>query len=152
MKKNRCQILCFMCICWIRQYNNLQLRCNIDVKHAEISRSVTTHASSQEVSPRLYNTKPNPDIKWSDQIVKSEYSKVSVRCFYPINFVVYWVFCNFLRIPSVSLKATKWGGVSESPYKTGGPVVTLKNPAKCLWRLEPDRRCYFFSPPAHMCR
>ena len=63
-----------MCICWLRQYNNLQLRCNIDVKHAEISRSVTTHATSQEVSPRLYNTKPNPDIKWSDQIVKSEYS------------------------------------------------------------------------------
>ena len=63
MKKNRCQILCFMCICWLRQYNNLQLRCNIDVKHAEISRSVTTHATSQEVSPRLYNTKPNPDIK-----------------------------------------------------------------------------------------
>ena len=63
-----------MCICWLRQYNNLQLRCNIDVKHAEISRSVTTHATSQEVSSRLYNTKPNPDIKWSDQIVKSEYS------------------------------------------------------------------------------
>ena len=62
-----------MCICWLRQYNNLQLRCNIDVKHAEISGSVTTHATSQEVSPPLYNTKPNPDIKWSDQIVKSEY-------------------------------------------------------------------------------
>ena len=27
-----------------------------------------------------------------------------------------------IRIPSVSLKATKWGGVSESPYKKGGPV------------------------------
>ena len=29
---------------------------------------------------------------------------------------------------------------------------TLKNPAKCLWRWEPDRRSYFFfSPPAHLC-
>ena len=30
---------------------------------------------------------------------------------------------------------------------------TLKNPAKCLWRLEPDRRSnyFFFSPPAHLC-
>ena len=27
-----------------------------------------------------------------------------------------------LRIPSVSKKATKWGGVSKSPFKKGGPV------------------------------
>ena len=30
---------------------------------------------------------------------------------------------------------------------------TLKNPAKCLWRCEPDSRFnFFFSPPAHLCR
>ena len=30
---------------------------------------------------------------------------------------------------------------------------TLQNPAKCLWRWEPDRRYnFFFSPPAHLCR
>ena len=30
---------------------------------------------------------------------------------------------------------------------------TLKNPAKCLWRWEPDRRySFFFKPPAHLCR
>ena len=30
---------------------------------------------------------------------------------------------------------------------------TLKNPAKCLWRWEPDRRYnFFFSPPAHLYR
>ena len=29
---------------------------------------------------------------------------------------------------------------------------TLKKPAKCLWRWEPDRRSNFFSPPAHLCR
>ena len=30
---------------------------------------------------------------------------------------------------------------------------TLKNPAKCLWRWEPDRRYnFFFNPPAHLCR
>ena len=35
-------------------------------------------------------------------------------------------------------EATKWGGVSESPYKKVGPVsVLLKNPAKCLWRGSP---------------
>ena len=29
---------------------------------------------------------------------------------------------------------------------------TLKNPAKCLWRWEPDRRFnFFFSPPALLC-
>ena len=29
---------------------------------------------------------------------------------------------------------------------------TLKNPAKCLWHWEPDRRYnFFFSPPAHLC-
>ena len=33
-------------------------------------------------------------------------------------------------------------------YRTG----TLKNPVKCLWRWEPDRRYNFFSPPAHRCR
>ena len=27
-----------------------------------------------------------------------------------------------LRIPSVSLKATKWDGLSESPYQKRGPV------------------------------
>ena len=30
-----------------------------------------------------------------------------------------------LRIHSVSKKATNWGGVSESPYKKGGPVSVL---------------------------
>ena len=30
---------------------------------------------------------------------------------------------------------------------------TLKNPTKCLWRWEPDRRYnFFFNPPAHLCR
>ena len=29
---------------------------------------------------------------------------------------------------------------------------TLKNPTKCLWRLETDRSYnFFFSPPAHLC-
>ena len=31
----------------------------------------------------------------------------------------------FFRIPSVSLKATNWGDVLESPYKKGGPVSVL---------------------------
>ena len=31
-------------------------------------------------------------------------------------------------------------------------TVILKNPAKCLWRWEPDRRNNFFGPPAHLCR
>ena len=30
---------------------------------------------------------------------------------------------------------------------------TLKNPTKCIWRWEPDRRFnIFFSPPVHLCR
>ena len=30
--------------------------------------------------------------------------------------------------------------------------LPLKNPTKCLWRWEPDRRSnFFFSPPAHLC-
>ena len=29
---------------------------------------------------------------------------------------------------------------------------TLKNPTKCLWHWEPDRRSnFFFNPPAHLC-
>ena len=29
---------------------------------------------------------------------------------------------------------------------------TFKNPTKCLWPWEPDRRSnFFFSPPAHLC-
>ena len=36
----------------------------------------------------------------------------------------------------------------RSKARTG----TLKNPTKCLWRWEPDRRSnFFFSPPAHLC-
>ena len=35
--------------------------------------------------------------------------------------------------------------------RVGARTGTLKNPAKCLWRWEPDRRSYvFFSPPAHL--
>ena len=34
----------------------------------------------------------------------------------------------------------------------GARTGTLKNPTKCLWRWEPDRRSnFFFSPPAHLC-
>ena len=34
----------------------------------------------------------------------------------------------------------------------GGVLTgTLKNPTKCLWRWEPDRRSNFFIPPAHLC-
>ena len=43
---------------------------------------------------------------------------------------------------------TVWKGCSRVGARTG----TLKNPTKCLWRWEPDRRSYFFfSPPAHLC-
>ena len=36
--------------------------------------------------------------------------------------------------------------------RVGAWTGTLKNPAKCLWRWEPDRRSnFFFSPPAHLC-
>ena len=56
-----------------------------------------------------------------------------------------------LRIPSVSLKATKLGGFSEYGWPRDGVWTgTLKNPTKCLWRWEPDRRYNFFSPPAHL--
>ena len=40
-------------------------------------------------------------------------------------------------------------GVSNQAFNKTG---TLKNPTKCLWRWEPDRRSnFFFSPPAHLC-
>ena len=36
--------------------------------------------------------------------------------------------------------------------RVGARIGTLKNPTKCLWRWEPDRRSNFlFSPPAHLC-
>ena len=37
--------------------------------------------------------------------------------------------------------------------RVGAWTGTLKNPTKCLWRLEPDRRSniFFFSPPANLC-
>ena len=77
-----------------------------------------------------------------------------------------------LRIPSPSEHA---GGLSREicpPYppacrkrRVNGAVCrnhrvvpcrcrtgTLKNPAKCLWRWEPDRRYNFCNPPAHLCR
>ena len=59
--------------------------------------------------------------------------------------------------PQRVVKATKWGGVLESPYKKGGQcrcrTGTSKNPAKCLWRWEPECRYnFFFSPPVHLCR
>ena len=45
--------------------------------------------------------------------------------------------------------STVWKGWSRVCDWTG----KLKNPTKCLWRWEPDRRSnyYFFSPPAHLC-
>ena len=60
-----------------------------------------------------------------------------------------------LRIPSVIVKATKWcvGITVEKGWsRVGARTGTLKNPTKCLWRWEPDRRSnFFFSPPAHIC-
>ena len=39
-----------------------------------------------------------------------------------------------------------------SSPRVGARTGTLKNPTKCLWRWEPDRRSnFFFSPPAHLC-
>ena len=36
--------------------------------------------------------------------------------------------------------------------RVGARTGTLKNPMKCLWRWEPDRRSnFFFSPSAHLC-
>ena len=36
--------------------------------------------------------------------------------------------------------------------RVGARTGTLKNPTKCVWRWEPDRRSnFFFSPPAHLC-
>ena len=34
--------------------------------------------------------------------------------------------------------------------RVGAWTSTLKNPTKCLWCWEPDRRSNFFSPPAHL--
>ena len=53
-------------------------------------------------------------------------------------------------------KRRQVGAVSRNNRKKGGPcrcwTGTLKNPTKCLWRWEPDRRYnFFFSPPAHRC-
>ena len=50
---------------------------------------------------------------------------------------------------------TKWGGVSESPYKKVGPVSVydghIKEPYEMSMAWEPDRRSnFFFSPPAHL--
>ena len=35
--------------------------------------------------------------------------------------------------------------------RVGAFTGTFKNPAKWLWRWEPDRRSNFFSPPVHLC-
>ena len=48
------------------------------------------------------------------------------------------------------------GAVSRNNCKKGRSRVgtwtgTLKNPTKCIWRWEPERRPNFFSPPAHLC-
>ena len=45
-----------------------------------------------------------------------------------------------------------WKVSSQGWSRVGARTGTLKNPTKCLWRWEPDRRSYFFfSPPAHLC-
>ena len=35
-------------------------------------------------------------------------------------------------------------------FSVGAWTGTLKNPTKCLWRWEPERRSNFFGPPAHL--
>ena len=60
-----------------------------------------------------------------------------------------------IRIPSVSEKATKRAVSRNHRIKRLVPcrcrTGTLKNPAKCLWRWEPDRRHNFFSLSAYLC-
>ena len=42
--------------------------------------------------------------------------------------------------------------VYKSWPRVGASTDTLKNPTKCLWRWDPDRRSnFFFSLPAHLC-
>ena len=46
--------------------------------------------------------------------------------------------------------------VSRNNCKKSWPHVgawsgTLRNPMKCLWHWEPDRRSNFFSPPGYIC-
>ena len=51
---------------------------------------------------------------------------------------------------SLSCLRTFW--VSNIPRYFYFAFQTLKNPTKCIWRWEPDRRSnFFFSPPAHLC-
>ena len=42
--------------------------------------------------------------------------------------------------------------VQKGWSRIGARTGTLKNPTKCIWRWEPDRRSnFFFGPPAHLC-
>ena len=41
--------------------------------------------------------------------------------------------------------------VKKGGSRVGAWTGTVKNPTKCLWRWEPDRRFNFFNPPAHLC-
>ena len=64
-------------------------------------------------------------------------------------------YCSIVGLYGVSNSGTEMGRflgitVKKCPL-VGAWMGTLKNPTKCLWVLEPDRRFnFFFSPPAHL--
>ena len=62
-------------------------------------------------------------------------------------------FISFCRVIFLLFNDCKETVLSVVPLlKLNFPPGTLKNPTKCLWRWEPDRRSnFFFSPPAHLC-
>ena len=54
----------------------------------------------------------------------------------------------------MSLKATNWGGMSESPYKKVGPVSVLDGHVKEPYEMSMAlvaRPSNVFSQPAHLC-
>ena len=67
--------------------------------------------------------------------------------------------CKILMCPPYPQCVVKGNYISRynrikrvAPGRVGDWTGTLKNPSKCLWLWEPDRRSnFFFSPPAHLC-
>ena len=73
-----------------------------------------------------------------------------------IRFIIQGPLENVSSVSPACRKRRLNGAVSWNNHIKWWPRVstwvgTLKNPTKCLWRWEPDRRSNFFIPPAHLC-
>ena len=113
--------------------------------HGNVKRAVTTQTTSQKSSIKQ---RLRTDLGRSVGVTTAT-QLVWLTWFTGPTFPLPATACRKRRLNGAMCRNHRMKRVVPCRCRTG----TLQNPARCLWRWEPDRRyIFFFNPPAHLCR